>query len=59
METEEVVQGQGWDKIQDSRVLVQGLTHGWLRLYHPDPVFSILMLAALFLWPFFLFHATF
>lgn len=48
METEELDQGQGWDEIQTSSVLVQVLSHEWLRLFHPDPFFGILQLGALF-----------
>lgn len=54
VEMEELVQGQGWDEIQISTVLVQGLSHDWLRpgtrtrLFHPDPFFNILQLGALF-----------
>lgn len=59
METEELVQGQSWDEIQISSVLVQGLTHDWLRLSHPDPFFSIFQLGGLFLWPSLPFHTTF
>lgn len=59
METEELVQGQGWDEIQISSVLVQGLSHDWLRLFHPDPYFSILQLGALFHQPSLLFGNTF
>lgn len=59
METEELIQGQGWDEIQISSVLVQGLSHDWLRLFHPDPFFSILRLVALFHQPSLLFGNTF
>lgn len=56
---EELVQGQGWDEIQISSVHVQGLSHDWLRLFHPDPFFSILHLGALFPKPSLLFGSIF
>jgi len=59
VETEELVQGQGWDEIQICSVLIQGLTHDGVRRSHPDPFFSILQLGGLFLWLSLPFRTTF